>query len=564
MKIENGLKRKLRYGSASVGFAALVIAAVILLNVAFGALCSGQLWFIDMTPIAKKAPSTLYTLSPVAKQMLGEAIDSANANREENEEPVKVDIIFCNDPDMLCKSEMMRYIYYTALEMQKAYPETICVSTRDVWNNPSSVDEFRTNSYSTIHQSHVIVSSGTEFRVYSYRAFFTFDTATDAEPWAYSGEKNFIKGITAVTRAEAPICALTVNHGEPFATEAGRAEYSEFLNVLDNAGYKTVFLDLETQEIPENCRLIVTFDPQKDFVTDFYGGTVSELKKLDAFLEKAYSFMVFADADTPRLRNLEEYLEEWGIVFSREASATYEVVDPSNSLDGVGATMIGQYEPEGLGGQLTEDMREKGASPKVVFGNAVAIEYSPTYQLTYQLADEESGTGAYTFASYYKNNKTRALYDVFRTGSSAYAYAKENGNRLTDADGKDMIVDTAANYRLMTITRHLRTVSEGQGYTNVYDNSYVCAVGSTEFASNAVLSTNAYGNTDVLLGTLRTIGREIEGNGIVQKPFHDTEMDDEYYTPEANVITTVILVVLPIIALGGSGLVILIRRRVRG
>ena len=564
MKIGNGLERKLRYGSASVGFGALVIAAVILVNVVFGALCSGNLWFIDMTPLAKKAPSTLYTLSSVAKQMVGEAIDSANANRGEGEDPVKVDIIFCNDPDMLLKSEKMRYIYYTALEMEKAYPDTIKVSTRDVWNNPSSVDEFRTNSYSSIQQSNVIVSSGTEFRVYSYRAFFTYSELTDEEPWAYSGEKNFVKGITAVTRAESPICALTVNHGEPFATEAGRAEYSEFLNVLDNAGYQTVFLDLENEEIPENCRLIITFDPQKDFVTDFYGGAVSELKKLDSFLDKAYSFMVFADADTPKLRNLEEYLEEWGIVFSREAGATYEVVDPANSLDGVGVTMIGQYESEGLGGDLTEDMREKGASPKVVFGNALAIAYSPTYEQTYVLADEETGTGAFTYAFYFKNNKERSLYDVFRTGGSAFAYAKENGERLKDANGQDLVVDTSSNYRLMTLTRHFRTVSEGQGYTNVYDNSYVCAVGSTEFASNAVLSTNAYGNTDVLLSTLRTIGREIEGSGITQKSFHSAEMNEDYYTTQANVAVTVVLVLRPAVVLGSTGLIILIRRRVRG
>ena len=564
MKIGNGLERKLRYGSTSVGFCALVIAAVILLNVVFGALCSGRLWFIDLTPLAKKAPSTLYTLSPVAEQMVGEAIASANANREEGEAPVTVDIIFCNDPDMLIKSELMRYIYYTALEIEKAYPDTVKVSTRDVWNNPSSVDEFRTNSYSSIQQSNVIVSSGTEFRVYSYRSFYTYSETTDAEPWAYEGEKNFVKGITAVTRAESPICALTVNHGEPFATEEGRAEYSEFLGVLDNAGYKTVFLDLENEEIPENCRLIITFDPQKDFVTDFYGGTVSELKKLDGFLDKAYSFMVFADADTPKLRNLEEYLEEWGIVFSREGSATYEVVDPSNSLNGTGTVMIGQYESEGIGGELTKDMREKGASPKVVFGNALAIAYSPTYQQIYVLADEETGSGAYTYASYFRNNKARALYDVFRTGNAAYAYAKENGERLTDANGQALVVDTAANYGLMTITQHRRAVSEGQGYTNVYDNSYVCAVGSTEFASNAVLSTNAYGNTDVLLGTLRAIGREIEGSGIVQKAFYDPAMNEDFYTPQANVAITVVLVLLPALTLGGAGLIILIRRRVRG
>ena len=41
-------------------------------------------------------------------------------------------------------------------------------------------------------------------------------------------------------------------------------------------------------------------------------------------------------------------------------------------------------------------------------------------------------------------------------------------------------------------------------------------------------------------------------------------MNEDYYTPQANVAVTVVLVVLPAIGLGSAGLIILIRRRVRG
>lgn len=560
MNLNNGFGRKLRHGSVSAALTAGVIAAVILLNVLVSVLCSENRWLIDMTT------EPMYTLSEDAERLLSSTIESANATRPEDE-PVKVDIIFCADPDMLYGNSLMRYVYYTALAMEKKFSDTITVSTVDVWDNPSAVDAYRTNSYSSIYQSNIIIASGTEFRVYSYKSFFTYNSNDDDEPWAYSGEKNFIKGITAVTRAEAPICALTVGHGEPFQyneKDEIETEYTEFLNVIKSAGYDVVLLNLGEQEISENCRLIITFDPQTDFVSNFLTGGDSELKKLEKHLDKAYSYMVFVDADTPKLTNLEEFLEMWGIAFERhDKTATYEVIDASSSLDGVGQTIVAQYESEALGGSLTTDMREKGASPKVIFGNAMSIKYSHSYELSYSLADEEQGTGAYTYGYYYKNSWLRDIYDVFRASDTAYAYAKENGTRVTDENGEDRIVDTAGNYRLMTITRHSRTIGEGKGYTNVQDNSYVCAVGSTDFAGNAILSSNSYGNTDALLGTLRAIGKEIIPIGLDPLPFYDAEMGTDYYTEKTSTVVTVILTVLPAAVLAGVGIYVLVRRKVR-
>ncbi len=575
MKIGNGISRKMRYGSISAGITAAVLAVVILINIGASVLCSAQRWFIDMTT------EPLYTLSEEADNLLKDTIDSANANRAEND-PVKVDLIFCADPDMLYGNEMMRTVYYTALAMEKAYPDTIEVSWRNVWSNPSSVDAYRTTSYSSIYQSNVIVASGTEFRVYSYRAFFTFNDEADEEPWAYSGEKNFIKGIRAVTRAEAPICALTTNHGEPWNDPEQAAKYSEFVKVLEGAGYEVVKLNLKDEPIPANCRLIVSFDPKLDFDrdTDFstpLGSAETELMKLDAYLDKAYSFMVFADSDTPKLKNLEEYLEEWGVAFDRTAEGgTYEVVDPSNKTDSEGLAMIGQYATEGLGSSLTDDMRETGA-PKVVFGNALSIKYSPTYKISYEAANEETGSEAFIYGSYYKNNKSRDVFDVFSTGKDAYAYSKLNGNRVQDAEGNDLVADSSGEYKLMTVTRHTRIVGEGQGYTNVYDNSYVCAVGSTDFASNEALASGAYANADVLLGTLRIIGREIEPVGFKPNSLYDATMDEAYYKVTATqadgstsmeikpslVAWAVILAALPVVTLAVCGLVVFVKRKTR-
>ncbi len=564
--------KKWRYGGASLGLTAGIIALCLAVNLIVGLLCSNRLWHTDMTA------EGLYTLSDETSDLLELTFNKANEGRAEDD-PVLVDIIFCADPDMLRGNERMRYIYYTALEMQKAFPESICVSTRDVWDNPSSVDAYRTNSYSSIYQTNVIVASGSEFRIYSQKYFYTYDTndTAQANPWAYDGEKAFLSGIIAVTRAESPVCAITVNHGEPFATETGRGEYSVFLEVLKNAGYDVVFLDLEKEEIPKDCRLVITFDPQTDFVSNFMNaqGTVSETAKLETFLADDNSFMVFADADTPKLSNLEELLEEWGIAFERHKVTaaegasllgTYEVIDPSNSLDLEGGRLIGQYASAGLGASLTQSLREMGGEPKVLFGNALSIAYSPTYEVSYQLADAENGTDAFTYAYYNRNNQERSIHDVFRTGADAYAYAKAGGSRLTDAEGNAVVAatyDAQDPFRLMTLSRQSRTVSEDKGYTTINKISYVCAVGSTEFASNAVLGSNAYGNTDLLLATLREIGREIEPVGISFKMLASTEADAELHAAFANTAWTVVLTVIPAVTLAVCGTVVLIRRRVR-
>ena len=569
MKNENGFGRKLRYGSTSLGITALVIALVLLVNVAFSAVFSQNHWFTDVTS------EEIYTLSDSAKNLLDVTLESVNETRPE-EDPVEVDIIFCADPDQLYGSTMMRYVYYTALALEQAADGAIQVSTVDVVDNPSLVDDYRNNSYSAIYPTDVIVSSGTDFRIFPLKSFYTYDNVDATEPWAYSGEKKFLGGIIAVTCAEAPICALTTNHGEPFDPQTGETEYTEFLNLIERAGYDLVFLDLEKDKIPENCRLIITFDPKEDFTTSFQAGAgaVSEISKLDTFLSNAYSYMVFFNADTPRLDVLEEYLEEWGIAVNRykgeDASGapvegTLEVLDPGHSMDTDGSLIIGTYQTGGLGASLTEDMRETGMSPKVLFRNAVSFSYSDSYKIVHRLADEESGTQAYSYGSYYKYEWPRSVYNVFCTGERAFAYAKANGERLTDANGEDLVVDSfdpQNPYRLMTVTTHRRSISEGQGWTNVNDASYVCAVGSTDFVSNDVLSTDSYGNADALVGTLRVIGREVAPVGLKWVTIYQSGMNSKYYAPSDVTVWSAVLIATPAVVMLVAGIwVLAIKRR---
>ena len=600
MKLGNGWERKLRHGSASLGLCILVLVAVILLNVGMTALCTSQLWFIDLTPQSTytvyqetnnlQKQVGLYTLMDETVDYLEYIFEQVNAEREE---PVKVEIIFCDEPDQLIAEEAMRYVYYTALSLQKQFPDSIKVSWRDVWSNPSSVDMYRSTSYSTIYSSNVIIASGTEFRVSSARSFYTYDSESSTDvPVGYNGQKQFVKQILDVTGAEAPICCLTINHGEPFAAwdlndRANWPEYSEFMNVIEGAGYEIQYLNLETDEIPENCRLILTFDPQTDFVSAFGNENValSETKKLDAFLDKSYSFMVFMDADTPYMPNLEEYLTFWGIEYQRAngqnangetVKGNYTVTDPTHALDGVGNTFIGQYPfGRGIGAAAMSDIVAAGTEPKVIFGNAIPIAFSSTYDRGYVMADEESGTPAYTYAYASRDGWNRMIYDVFRAGTaeSPANYSVEAGNELLN-DENGVPMGGSGVFNVMTISAERRTVSEGMGYTTVNQPSFVCAVGSTEVAKNALLSSTAYGNTDALLSVLRYMGKEVNPVGLSFLALYDMQIDEAYHTQTDSttgagsiapgiMTATVILTVLPALTMTVAGVVVLVKRKTR-
>ena len=606
MKIGNGWERKLRHGSASMGICILVLVAVLLLNIGATALCRGRVLYIDLTPEASysvyeelvtlKKYCGMYTLMDETVDYLQYIFDEANKNREE---PVEVDIIFCAAPDILTQQESMAYVYYTALNLQKQFPDTIKVSWRDVWSNPSSVDMYRSTSYSTIYQSNVIIASGTEFRVTSVRSYYTYDSEGSSDiPVGYNGQKQFVKQILDVTGAEAPICCLTVNHGEPFADwdlndRANWPEYSEFMNVIEGAGYEIRFLDLENDEIPENCRLIITFDPQTDFRSAFGNADVevAETVKLDKFLDKSYSYMVFMDADTPDMPNLAEYLRLWGIEYQRRegqnaagetVTGNYWVTDTANALDGSGNTFIAQYPVgKGLGAAALNDIISAGAAPKVIFGNAMPIVFSDNFERGYVMANEAAGTPAYSYGFSTHNAWNRSIFDLFRAGSTASGIAnyavKKNGELLTDEKGAPLgglLLPNDNTNNVMTISAESRTVSEGMGYTTINQPSYVCAVGSTDFAKNAVLGSTAYGNTDALLAVLRYIGKDVNPVGLSFLALYDMQIDAEYHTPTdattgartlapGIVAATVVLAALPAVTMTVAGIVVLVKRKAR-
>ena len=462
------------------------------------------------------------------------------------ETDVKVKLVFCDLPDNLMANETQRLVYETAKDLAERFPEYISVECIDIWNNSTAVQKYKTNSMSTITSTNVIVESGTEFRVNSLRSFYVFNTTTDSTPWGYRGEKVFAASILAVAQAEAPIACVTVNHTETFS------DY-ELLNTLQEAGYKVQTIDLAYQEIPDDCRLIVVYNPKEDFMVKDGISDISEIEKIDRYLDGlSCSLMVFVNPETPKLTNLEEYLEEWGVVINRHTDQlgdTYNYVIKESadmSLSSDGYTFTGTYTDKGVGASIHKNLRENAYPPKVVFKNCTSLGYSELYENTFYVnqEDTEDTTDEYWYGAYSSNGVSRNIYDVFTTGSGAVAMA--NGVQVSNAAGKP--------FKLMTITREAQMVTnEDEDYATVM----VCA--STEFATEALLSSAVYGNTDILLSSARGMGKEFIPVDLDLKPFASTEIS-EMSTEDKN-LYTVLLAAVPAALVIGTGVFVLVRRK---
>lgn len=526
--------RRFRHGSIAAIFTCVLIAVVLLFNAVFSVLADKFLWYTDLTS------EEIYTLSDAAVNCI------ANIDKD-------VDIIFCDDPDNLMSEYYQRLVYETALGLEKSNPY-VHVSTVNIWRNPTAVSKYKADSKSKIYSTSIIVASGSEFRVYALKAMFTFDEETGSStPWAYSGEKKLCSGILAVTQAESPIACITTNHGEPFTASEDISASGTLLELLFDAGYKIQSINLVTDEIPDDCRMLVIYDPQDDFLVKDGVSQISEIDKIDKYLDETNSMMVFLNHDTPKLKNLEEYLEEWGIRFNRYTDANDTVYstaikDTTHSLTQDGMTIVGAYTSLGLGASLHSDLRTT-YPPKVIFPNAMGISY--TFENVYHQNEDDSSKN-YWYGYKYSNGIGRSIFDVF----NAYPGAVEMANGAEVGTSTEI-----APIHLMTVSSEAHTIKHGDSFAegNTTDYSYVLACGSTEFLSGTLLNSNTYGNNDLMLNSLRVMGKEVVPTGLTLKPFSSTTIEN-ITTSEANNYTLT-LVITPAVLTIGFAIFFLVRRK---
>lgn len=503
--------RRFRYGSLSVVLTICVVAVVVMVNVIFQTLAVRYSWFIDMTA------SGTFTLSDDCRDYVADSIipqiDADNASLSEKQ---KIHIIFCDDKAAWEEQPVQQYLLNTAKELAEEFPDHIEIEHINIWNHPSLAKK-----YNVFADTNVVIAYGDRHVLRPLNDFYVFNSADPETPIAYNGEKSLATGILHVAQKDTPMAYLTVNHGETMYDNA-------FLNLLTDAGYRYTYLDLMNFEIPEDCELLVTYNPTKDFAINDGISVKDEIAKLDAYMQAGGAYMVFVNSDTfvaGSFVNFETYLESWGIDFMHSEVAgiehCYAVKDTSQSLSVDGYTLLGNYTTNARGTNIAQ---AAGYNP-VVFAGATVI--SPA-----------AGFGANGDGTYAKDGCT--LSPILTSGENAQAWA--GGQAAANASAENPFI-------MMTLSE--KTVAGGTGY--------ILACSSTKFANEDALHSPVYGNANVLMASIETIGNDRIPTSLTSKPFADSTIDT--ITVAQKTYITVLLATVPALICCVAGMIVLIRRK---
>lgn len=561
MKTSTG--RKIRYGSTSIAIVAIVIAIVIALNAILTLLTNKFMWYGDMTPELK------FTLSDECFELIGEETDNdqssaiemikkfrkenkeyneKNPDAEQRNENLTVNILFPLEEDVAKNTDI--YIYTNAEELREEFEGYITTEYVDAFSNPKRFEKYLSSNVETIDLNSVIIEFGSEFRIRTFKSFYAYNNGA---PYAYNAEKAFASSILAVTRAEAPLACYTTNHDESFPTAKGYKNEETiipFLDTLTNAGFKTQAIDLSKEDIPEECRLLITFNPKTDFISSKNPlEKDGELKKLDAFLTDRNAFMVFLDPSVGKLDHLEDFLEEWGLTVRRDSNENPILIkDSQNSVLNNSDAIISNYSKNDLMDAWSEDLN----SASVIFENAMAIDFARNagYKETWQTLNSDSSQKFPLFINNSYPPAGRYVFSMFNAQNTALGYA----------DGKNVAASTDKD-PLMLMAVSSQTYTEQEKYTSIEDSAFVMLCGSTDFASADYINSKAYGNEDLLITAFQMCSREPVPVGLDFKEFANFKIES-ISTREAT-IYTVVLTIAPIVIAAFAGTVVLVRRKHR-
>ncbi len=531
--------KKFKHGSVSIALVIVIIAAVILINAIFTALSDKYLWYVDMTA------DSIYTLSDAAKELL-----AAEFNTEK-----KVKVIFCTEKDILEQSAEQRMAHNTLRDIANLY-DNIEIKYVDIYTNPSAVNPYKVHTSQPINSQSIILASenanGTmECRVHSLVSLFSMNDSGVAT--GYNGEQKLISSLLAVTQDEMPVVCFTINHGE-----ADNPNLTNLATVLYETGYEYKGIDLTQEDIPEEARLLVIFDPQDDFTSA--NDNVDELAKIDAFLEDRNALMVFVDDETRYHQNLEQFLAEWGIQIARYDEAVDEnrandaniyVEDKAHSFDDAGTVVTASFVPveKGFGYSLTSGITSKVNPKKVVLRKPTMFKVPEGYVA--EKLDDGSSAWSYSTSG---NGIVRSCYDVLLSSGDAVAIA--DGQRLREKQLATMGMQTAAaipfSYMRVSAQEYNNTVTGEQSF------SYVLACASTGFAEAGALS-SSYANHELITYACSQMGRDVVSVSLDYKPFASTEIKNLVASDATQY--TIVLTVVPATIVFIAGVVLMVRRK---
>lgn len=487
--------KKFKYGSLSIVFTAAFIALIIFINVILTSVAAKTNLVIDITK------QEFYSVSEGSKQVLSTLDD------------FDITIYFLADRDLYERDKYALMVRQLGEEYAKLYPDNIKVEYKDVKKDPAFANKYRDEAQSSLSSNNIIIQGTHHFRVLGLDYFFERSSET-GDYFSFVGETRFTAAMLQCSIEEPQVVTFTTGHGETSSPK--------LLDILVSAGFEIQVKDLSKEDIDERTEILIISNPTADFL-GIESGDVNDLNEIDKisnYMKGYKDLIVFVNASTRPLPNLQDYLYEyWGINYK----PYHKIQDLNHSVatgGNDGYSIVGQYannQDNTAGYNITKVAAETGSGFRTVFRNAVELK-------------ADTG-GDYMIET------------VMQTTNQAVSISKNEDNEEATTDGEFplMLLSTAYNY----------------GENNVKMFKYVLLVSSTDFASDTFL-TESFGNGKLVLGAARVMSTEMVIPDIDAKLFAKEAMNIEAGT--ANALTWLVSAVFPLIIIL-IGLFVFIKRR---
>ena len=436
----------------------------------------------------------------------------------------KIKISFCIDKfdeEGYIDHATGKLVHRTALEFAEKYPALVEIDYINVLTRRNQAGELvdlgkyqkdMRGEETKLLKTSVIFECGENYRVvtdiYStagFADFFTVDSSGNAI--SYNGEEVIASMMSWVLRDEHKTAYFTQYHGEVVDIA--------FANLLVCAGYYIDVVDLKNESVPSDAGLVIISNPKSDFERGAEGsGIVSELERLEKYLQGGGNLMVSLDPYVKKLTVFENFLSEYGIGFSTSVTES---------------------------GRLCRNIVKDTAGAITLDGFTIAVDY----------AEGELGDKIKNKVSEYSDGNViiREAAALSLSGNAKPLLISGAASTL-EADGTT--VDTAGSY---AVAAYSETVTESGASAKIF------VVPSVYLAVSDALVSRGYSNKDFVYALLD------EFFGAQNLPYGCNDVLYETMTLEnltmrkARIYTAIIMVVP--VSLAFAGLVVLIKRKNR-
>ncbi len=292
-----GKKRRMKIGALALISTIVVIAAVIAVNYFVDYIADRYVLEIDMTKESE------YEISDETVQLL-----------DTLEEPITITVL-CDETDYSNDSDLRRLPKVLQRYEQLSHGN-VTVKYINAVNNPGIFSQY--DQLGDLSSGDIIVESAKRYKSMSPYDLLEYQSSSSSSS-SSSSDTKYLTGLRAEQRLTSAILYVTANKVPKAAYTIGHQEsedHETFDTLLTSANYDVTNVSLMQEgQVPDDVDLLIISQPQGDFTSE-------EIDALDAFMENGGKMIVTFASNTPKLSNLEEYFEEWGV--SYESKMVYD------------------------------------------------------------------------------------------------------------------------------------------------------------------------------------------------------------------------------------------------